>query len=239
MVVKDFFRHIFGGLDEVCFPSVCLACGIQRTLPHQYLCPICLSAGFEEANPQSRKNASGEILPEGVKFQDALWRYHKGGVLQHLMYHLKYDYKSRLGSELGALAALKLKKRSFIDEWLLQIERVRIVPVPLHPSKLRMRGFNQARHIALGVQEMLGIPLMREGLVERSKSTVTQTDFSLKARMQNMQSAFEVGRGEHFNNMRHLIVDDVFTTGTTVFELAYQLRKAGSQEIGILTVAQA
>ena len=239
MKISKFISRFIKGIDEVLFPSVCLACGVERTLPEQYLCPFCRSHGFEEANPQDRMNASGEILPAGVSFQDALWNYQKGGGLQNLMYHLKYDKKSKLGIELGILTALRFKQRGFSKKWLRKDNSILIIPVPLHPAKMRLRGFNQARKVARGIADVLDLAIVDEGVVGRKKSTVTQTGFSLVERMKNLKTAFSVESCEAISKGCHLIVDDVFTTGTTVFELAHQLRLKGSKGVGILTVAQA
>ncbi len=225
-------------MDELLFPPVCLRCGIDRTLPHQYLCPFCLEQGFEDANPRNRSSASNELLPREVVFQDALWRYHKGGALQQLMYHLKYDHKASLGNQLGVLAADRCKNRLFVKEWLADNE-VLIVPVPLHPAKIRIRGFNQARRIAEGVAEVLELEIIGRHAVRRLKKTDTQTGFSFHSRLQNMRGAFRVFEAERIENRCQLIIDDVFTTGSTVFELAHELQAHHSRGVGILTVAQA
>lgn len=237
--VSKFLQKGYRGIDELLFPLVCLRCGIDRTLPHQYLCPFCLEQGFEEANPRNQSNASNEFMPQKVDFQDALWKYHKGGSLQQLMYHLKYDHKARLGNQLGVLTASRCKRRPFMKEWLSKSKEIVIVPVPLHPAKMRIRGFNQARRIAEGVAEVLELEIIDKQAVCRLKKTGTQTGFSFHSRLLNMRGAFKVCESNRIGQSCQLIVDDVFTTGSTVFELANELRMHQSRGIGILTVAQA
>ncbi len=239
MWVNEFIKKGCRAVGELVFPPVCLKCGANRTLQHQYLCPFCLDKGFEEANPGNRRNASREILPQHVHFQDALWKYQKGSTLQHLMYHLKYDFKANLGKQLGILAADRARKRPFVQSWLNNGPGAVILPVPLHPTKMRLRGFNQARRIAMGMAEVLNIEVVNHKSITRVKKTGTQTGFSFQSRLKNMQGAFKVVNRQLVAHTRQLIVDDVFTTGSTVFELANELKLNKSKDIGILTVAQA
>ena len=112
-----------------------------------------------------------------------------------------------------------------------------LVPVPLHQRKEKLRGFNQARLIAKGVKKSTGLELIPKGSVTRIKNTKTQTGFSLKKRNENIQNAFLITDPGVVNKKTCLIVDDVFTTGATTYELANTIKKAGSGKILIATVA--
>ncbi len=173
-------------------------------------------------------------MPETISFQFALWNFDKGGFLQDLLHALKYNQLSGVGVDLGRTLGAALCDHNILndDSWL-------IVPVPLHQKRKKKRGYNQARKIAKGVCASTGCTLIDEQIVTRVKHTATQTGFSLEKRNKNIASAFAVKDLSGLSGAVCLIIDDVFTTGATTFELAGTLVKAGVRKIGIATVAQA
>ncbi|MFZ2089736.1 MAG: ComF family protein [Desulfobaccales bacterium] len=144
-----------------------------------------------------------------------------------------------------AIKAFKYSRRldmlPVMHHWLrrplclnLVIESDLLTPVPLHPRRLRQRGFNQALLLAQAFPE---IPLERELLV-RQRHTPPQAGLNPKERRDNVKGAFAVPRPELVKGRTILLIDDVFTTGATVRECARVLRRAGAREINILTVAR-
>jgi ComF family protein len=114
-----------------------------------------------------------------------------------------------------------------------------LLPVPLHPARERKRGYNQSRLIAEGISEITGDRVSKKGDVTRIRNTRTQTGYSMGKRMKNISGAFSLNNPESFAGNFVIIVDDVFTTGSTVFELAHTLQPAEPADIGILTIALA
>jgi ComF family protein len=112
-----------------------------------------------------------------------------------------------------------------------------IIPVPLHPSRLRAREFNQSLLLADQLSRHLALPVSATNLV-RSTATDPQTTLTRQARLQNLRKAFEVRSPQSLAGKRILLVDDVFTTGTTLNECAKALRKAGSGPVFALTLAR-
>ena len=112
-----------------------------------------------------------------------------------------------------------------------------IVPVPLHPLKLREREFNQAAILAAHLSRATNIPLA-ENLLQRTHATATQTLLSREKRAANMKNAFAVRRGMMLAGKRIVLVDDVFTTGATTNMCAQALRTAGAGEVCVWTVAR-
>lgn len=110
-----------------------------------------------------------------------------------------------------------------------------IIPVPLHPQRLRERGFNQALELARIVAKQLNIPL-KNSLCKRSKATPYQSGLSAKQRKQNLKNAFKVTNEDHYQHVA--IFDDVVTTGTTVNELAKELKKSGIEVIEVWAIAR-
>lgn len=227
------------GIGQILFPDVCVCCGLETTVKERQICSFCLEGRFEDANPENRLTTGDTLLPEGVRFQHALWIFDKGGDLQHLLHQLKYEQLTTVGVDLGHKLGLRIRRHPVISTVLTRGNSV-FLPVPLHYLKFRSRGFNQAFKIALGLQQVWQeVPVIPVTSVIRSKNTRTQTGFSLDKRLKNMDGAFRVREPSHVEGKMIVIVDDVFTTGATTFELARTLRAAGCAGTGILTVAQA
>jgi competence protein ComFC len=155
--------------------------------------------------------------------------------LRELIHQLKYGRQLHLAAELGRLAATALDDPRFAaalaGNWPL-------VPVPLHKSRLRFRHFNQAEEIARPVSRLTGLPIVRA--LSRIRSTSTQTTLTRAQRLQNLSGAFELTRAGQRALESHpggaILVDDVFTTGSTVQACAKVLRKAGFQPVTVITV---
>lgn len=112
-----------------------------------------------------------------------------------------------------------------------------VVPVPLHPKRLRWRGFNQAALLAAEVAKRLGCKLDTTSLV-RIVATPPQTAHDLETRRRNVRHAFAVRRPDRIANQRMLLVDDVMTTGATANECARTLRAAGARSVDVFTLAR-
>jgi ComF family protein len=187
------------------------------------LCPYCLNDQLQPAVEDP--NA---FLPDGIERRISMWQFDKQGIIQHLLHGLKYSGMSALGEELGYTAA----KAHGIEPML-------IIPVPLHPHRLRKRGYNQAKSIALGVARASGGEVLADGVIIRTRHTRTQTGFSLDQRNENIRNAFECTDPSQICDREILLVDDVFTTGATLFELYKVCRQAGPARVTIFTLAQA
>ncbi|HEX5549342.1 MAG TPA: phosphoribosyltransferase family protein [Nitrospira sp.] len=118
-----------------------------------------------------------------------------------------------------------------------QLEVDLIVPVPLHPSRLRAREFNQSLLMADRLGRCLMRPVSTTGLV-RTVATAPQTSLTRQERLRNLRRAFRVRNTESFADRRILLIDDVFTTGTTLNECAKALLSAGAASVSALTLAR-
>lgn len=226
------------GLAEVAFPNVCICCGLETAEEDRQLCSFCKEKRFVDANPENSNCSSDVFLPESVVVQHALWEFDKGGLLQHLMHHLKYERMLSIGRELGRLIAYRALRHPTIKSLIEEREGI-LVPVPLHYLKFRKRGFNQSFVLARGITEVYNLPICSINAVIRTRNTKTQTGFAIEKRLSNIKNAFRVKKKNEFADKLVIIVDDVFTTGATTFELARTLKRAGSGDILILTAAQA
>jgi ComF family protein len=231
-------KRLKEGILEVLFPKVCTVCGLKLSNHENFVCNVCLNSKFEEAYTGEEFSSSGVLLPEGIYLQHALWNFDKGGYLQDVLHQLKYNRLIGVGVDVGRQLGKSLLGNPLFGN-IIEDQKVRLIPVPLHYKKRRKRGYNQAFHIAKGVTDVTKLPIIKQEAVVRIKNTRTQTGFSIEKRRENIGGAFEVPNPSAIEGAICVIVDDVFTTGATTFELAAKLTKAGSSEIIIATVAQA
>jgi ComF family protein len=165
----------------------------------------------------------------------AAYGSYEGG-LRDLIHMLKYQQVRPAASVLGRMLAEVIAglEPSLGDGNLL------VIPVPLHPAKFRQRGFNQSELIA---RMALKLSPSRDryslcDTLERTRETLSQTGLTRHQRRENLRGAFRVKSPEKISGCEILLVDDVFTTGTTVSECARILRRAGAARVWVATVAR-
>jgi ComF family protein len=152
--------------------------------------------------------------------------------LRGVVQQFKYGRKVSLGKPLGRLMARGC--REYFNGCSLDL----IVPVPLHPKRLRWRGFNQAVILAREVGRSWGLP-MDPFVLARSKETPPQTQLSEEERHKNVRRAFHMSADTGVKAKSLLLVDDVYTSGATVNECSRTLMRAGAREVYVLTLARA
>ena len=113
-----------------------------------------------------------------------------------------------------------------------------VIPVPLHPKRKKARGFNQAQVMAEEIARIKGINL-EDSVLVKTKNVPPQTFLEFEEREENVKGAFRVVAKERIERKTLILVDDVYTTGSTVKECSLVLRKAGAREVRVLTLAQA
>jgi ComF family protein len=152
------------------------------------------------------------------------------GMLKMAIHGFKYRNQSTLASPLGELLSLYGGNTLNIKEYGL------IIPVPLHFSRLRQRGFNQSLMLARKIGEMWNIKVSAEILI-KLKHTTPQTMLSYKQRQKNVRGVFAC-RVNKAAGKKVLLIDDVYTSGSTVDECARVLKKNGSVKVDVLTLAR-
>lgn len=234
-LIQEIVSESIRGFRGMLFPEVCVCCGTPALNGSDLLCSFCQEEKFDPAMPSGGISCPGVILPEDVMFQYALWKFDKGGSLQKLLHLVKYAGYGKLAYEMGQLTGISFAQSELYE--LCNPEHTRLLPVPLHPRKKRIRGFNQAEVIADGFSEATGIPVLTEEIIKRAKYTYTQTSRDLDGRMKNLENVFVVSDPGIAGIGSMIIIDDVFTTGATAYSLTRELRKSGVHQIGIVTVA--
>jgi ComF family protein len=156
---------------------------------------------------------------------------HYEGLMMEAISRFKYGGVTQLAKPLGTfLAEYQDPELSFSGIDLL-------IPVPLHPRRLRERGFNQSLLLARFFKKKHSIPLDFTSL-QRFRLTQPQTQLSASERRKNVRGAFRVTNAEAVEEKRILLIDDVFTTGATVRECAKVLVEAGAKQVDVLTLAR-
>jgi len=206
-------RDCLNGLNGTHSPF-CLCCGrFFDGAGDPHLCVNCL-----ESRPPFTRHRSGARYDGVVKDLILLYKYRGFEVLS------------------GVLADFLIRSLGREEDLWSGVEAV--VPVPLHPDKEKRRGFNQARLLAKRLGRQKNIPLMAGRLV-KVRPTAAQTSLEAREREINLKGAFQVQKTAGLKGKVVLLVDDVYTTGSTIRECSRALRKAGIKEVRAVTVAQA
>jgi ComF family protein len=233
MEVKDFL------LDFV-FPPHCLLCNsficsdetqdnayprnlVCRTcwdglniLPHPF-CPLCRS--FLDQNLRKCPKCP-QSLPLSLNRSLGVFDPY----YQTLVHHFKYNRKFSIGKNLGRRLGEILRKEEFSKGFDY------IIPVPLHSSRKRERGYNQSRILAEEISKTISVSLAEKVLIRRKK-TKDQTHLSVEERERNVRGAFVVKANLTLQGKKVILVDDVMTTGATLMECARVLKEAGAKEV--------
>lgn len=157
---------------------------------------------------------------------------HYDGVLRECIHTLKYRGKVRLARPLGQLMA------DFAMNHLNSSSMDMIIPVPLHPSKKREREFNQAELLSQGVSKALHLPIVTNNL-KRIRPTHPQSNLKGKEdRLKNIRDAFKLTFPPKLTGKSILLIDDLFTSGSTVNECSRTLLDGGAQDVVVLALAR-
>ena len=163
------------------------------------------------------------------KAATSLLFFAKNGKVQRMMHQLKYEGNDEVGRWMGRFLAEELQQsQRFID-----IEFV--VPVPLHPRKLKSRGYNQVEVIANGMEERGFIVF--DDTLRRVHDNASQTRKSMTERWENVQNVFALNGGDRLRGKKVLLLDDVLTTGATLEACARELLKIDGIELYVATIA--
>ena len=225
---------------DILYPQnvACILCR-QRAedIDEKGLCRACADTLPTIAPPVCHK-CGRPVVEEGICIDCAYMRYHFDQAvsvlhytpeIKQLIHRFKYGGISYLSRTLGWWMAQAFEQRC---GWKVDV----IVPVPLHPRRQRQRGFNQSALLAKELGKYIGVPVNERALI-RKKYTPAQAGLNKFQRMQNLQGAFEVREIEAVRGKSVLLVDDVFTTGSTVDECSRALLQAGVQRVYVLTLA--
>lgn len=217
---------------DLIFPRNCILCGRTLFDHESCLCSICV--GLLPRTSYHLRSEDNDLTSKVKGLSEigrvmAFLKFTKAGNSQKLLHELKYRNKSDLARELGKLYGKTLLDSGFKNSW------DQIVPVPLHPLKQQRRGYNQSEQFAIGLSNILEIPVVIA--LERTKFTETQTKKSRLQRLDNVEEVFSCSMGLSIGNQSIMLVDDVMTTGATLCACANVLLASGAKNVDLVTIA--
>jgi ComF family protein len=244
-------QTLLGSIFGVLFPSECRLCHTPLdNISRIPVCRECLAAIGPVRAPQcvvcgDRLVSAQLLMGDGrcancrdfePEFERAVsfGEYEDG--LRGLIHLLKYESITPVAGPLGSMLA------EAIRELLAGRGPLRplLVPVPLHKSRRRARGFNQAELIAHAAAKCVAPRLeVASGILLRQRDTISQVGLSREERLHNVHGAFRVSDPGRVKGRTLIVVDDVMTTGTTLSECAQVLKRAGAERVWAVTVARA
>ena len=234
-MLMNLLRSYINDFVALIFPELCQACGSSLVAGEEIICVNCIYDLPYTNFHQQPGNVVARQLWGRIDVQNAyvLLYFSKGGKVQHMMHQFKYKNTPHIGNRLGEIAGKQLiSAQSFngIDV---------IIPVPLHPRKLKQRGYNQSAQFAEGLgQKMTGAMVDTVNLV-RLKYTQTQTKKSRFSRYENMKDVFAVQYPERLQGKHILLVDDIITTGSTLEACGIELLKIPGVTLSVAAIAYA
>lgn len=221
-------------LINLFFPHCCIVCGTPLIQGEEFLCTRC-NINLPRTNYH--------LLPENP-IEKMFWGkvdlvhassyvfYHRGSELRKIVRRMKYTGQKEVGQAMGRFMASELFTSGFFEG--IDI----LIPVPLHPKKLKKRGYNQSEWLAKGIAVITGLPILSSA-VARVKNVETQTHKTPFERWENVENIFVLQHPEEIKGKHLLLIDDVLTTGATVLSCMYALSEAEDIKISLLTMAVA
>ena len=219
-------------------PPRCVLCGIEAGA--QGLCASCnalLDENLEScarcAQPLPRAAPlCGECVTHLPAFDAALAGFIYQDPFAHLVQRLKFNNSLACARALGPRWASSMRaRRSALDHPLPQA----LIPIPLHASRLRQRGYNQALELARELQTKFSLPILRD-VLRRTRATAPQPGLDIDERRRNLRGAFAVSADRL--PARVALIDDVMTTGATLAEAAKTLKRAGVEWVELWVLAR-
>jgi ComF family protein len=223
---------MFKSFLQLVYPRLCGACQFPLLESEDFICTACRlnlpKPGLFLSTP-NWISAKFDGLFE-FKNANAFFLFTEGSRVQHLMHQVKYKGQSKLGEFLGLWCGKELLKND------LFIFYDAMIPMPVHKSKLRERGYNQAACLTTGILRATGLPCLDQVLIRKNqrKSLVGQ---NRAQRYDSLSDAFEIENGDLIKGKHILLVDDTLTTGATFLAAAEKLKAAGAREISFLALA--
>ena len=219
-------------LARLFVPRRCVVCGACLDDGEEVLCLEC-DIAMPRTNYHLRADNPVEQRFWGrfpLERATSYFRYGKDGDYRRILFRLKYEGRKDCAEAMGRLMAADLVRSGFFEGVDV------LLPVPLHPDKQRLRGYNQSACIAQGVSAVTGIPVS-VGNVRRRKFTETQTRKSAHQRWDNVDGGFEAVDAAAFAGQHVLLLDDVLTTGATLTACADALAGVEGVRFSVLALA--
>lgn len=215
------------------YPDLCVGCHDHLTKQETIICLSCLHQMPETRFHLMKDNPVEEVFwgRVDIRAATALCYFVKNGRLQRMLHALKYHKRQDVGEMLGTLLGQELKNSA-------RFKNINcVVPVPLHPRKERLRGFNQCVSIGRGVAGAMDVELAQP--LMRTVFNPTQTRKGRYERWENVKGIFKVSDEEKWKDFHFLLIDDVMTTGSTLEAAAWSLKQIKGALVSIAVIGLA
>lgn len=221
---------MFSEFVSLFFPRNCTSCSTALNESEQFICIKCkLSLPFTDdlQNPENDLFKKFAYEPK-ISTAAAYMYFNVGGVSQKILHKIKYGNGCDMATYIGTMMATDMQSIFENIDFIL--------PVPIHQSKMKTRGYNQSMCLAKGVSDTYDIPI-EENLIRREKKTATQTKKTKVDRWKNIENVYSSPTLD-VSDKNALIIDDVITTGSTVGQLVERLSLAGINEVRVICLAR-
>lgn len=229
MVIKKYIKSLVG----LFFPDLCLACRKEHPIHGSLFCVRCEVkmpyCNFEDLRSNEAFMRIAGRLP--IKHASSHVYFKSDNIVQQILHALKYEGKEEIGLSMGRFHADQMKPM------LMDYPDI-IVPVPLHPKKKHLRGYNQSEIYARGLAMGLNIPVY-PNILKRKKFTESQTKMNKTERLRNVSEGFELKNPGQINNKHILLADDVLTSGATLEACGLPLLNIPGVTLSVATLALA
>lgn len=223
---------LLNNIINLFYPRTCASCGKILMHSEETICLPCRYLLPKTYYEKNHDNPLAQMFWGQIDFHAVTSEYFfsKTGKVQHLLHQLKYKGNKDAGFFLGQQLGNSIKNATLFQgiDYL--------VPIPLHPKKEHMRGYNQSYVIAQGVEDKTNIPIIKDCLY-RNVFTSTQTKKNREERWENVKGIFDVKDWRVFENKHILLIDDVLTTGATLKAAGGILQKIPNIKISAATIA--
>ena len=204
------FRAVLIDCWELLFPRFCVHSGCKLLPTEQHICIICehdIRQTFSHKHPQIFAKELFSDMPN-VKYVVSFMWYKKNTPTQSVELALKFHGKKDIGILFGERYGYQLYEAGLFSD----VDY--IAPMPIHPKRMKKRGYNQSEMFAAGLSKGLNIPINTSVLI-KTRNTTPQTQMTAATRKTNQQNAFAVQNTEQLSGKHIILVDDVITTGST------------------------
>lgn len=225
---------VLRSLLSLFYPHCCAMCGCLLEDESTTLCPDCIQHLPRTEQCALRGNMTEELFSDLPRFQRAaaFLFFDKGADIQHVIHKMKFHEQPRIAYDLAREAAYDFMQADFFEDIDL------IIPIPLHPHRLRERGYNQSEWIARALSETTGIPVDTTH-VRRIRNNPQQALQKAQDRASNVEGVFAVNHPEELYCKHILIVDDLITTGSTVRACIKALHVCRGAEFSVFALGKA
>lgn len=236
--LSDYTKLLIKGFTDLLFPPHCILCNKKIQVTEictdclddfqALLSPLCSICGTEFKTDFVEDHPCGSCIKDKPFFDRAVSIFSYDESMKEAVHLFKYKGKSILSRSLG---------RTLAKHYMTKENYNAILPVPLHLKRLRQRGYNQSQLLAVELGRLMGIKV-DPWLLERARPTLSQTGMRRKERIENLRGAFMLRKSSSVDGMSLLLIDDVYTTGSTVMECTRILKEGGAKKVNVLTLAR-